>query len=142
MDTKELEKYRATLTSERDAKIFEITSRYKKKLDALAVLIDDQEQIPLPIATPEVVKIIRKDVTNVFRATREAIEDGGLPVFSSKTLFAFISQKYPGQFAKKPTDLSGCLWRLRKGGEIEIVTQGIGHVASMYKKTDKYGKPQ
>jgi hypothetical protein len=80
---------------------------------------------------------------NLMQATREAIREtsgllGGMSgKFSTETLLTYIKGKYPA-FAKKPSDLSGTLWRLRKEGVIEVVTQGFGRNPSIYQKTSSF----
>ena len=141
MEIKDLEKFRSSLIAEKQMKIEEINLRYKKKLEALDVLLDNDLQLPLVDSHAEVVKSFNNKVQSVFQAVREAIAEvtKTSQTFSSETLFQFINAKYPNHFAKKPSDLSGVLWRLKKANEIMVLSQGIGQVASTYKKTDQYG---
>lgn len=146
MDTKELERYRKELLSEKQAKIDAITAQYSKKLAALTVLLEeDQPELVIPKAVTGV--LTGREAKNLMQATREAIREtsglmGGMSgKFSSETLLTYIKGKYPA-FAKKPSDLSGALWRLKKDGEIEVVTKGGGRNPSIYQKTTKFDAAQ
>src|ERR1017187_7112332 len=80
MDNKELEKYRSALIAEKQSEIERINLRYKKKLDALEVLLESDEQTALAIpqtavVNPPVKNHPVKKVKNVFQAAREAIRE-------------------------------------------------------------------
>jgi hypothetical protein len=142
MDNKQLEKYRSELVAEKQAKLDAVNSQYDKKLAALSVLIDD-DQPELKIPKPATMILNGRAAANLMQATREAIREtsglmGGMSgKFSTETLLTYIKGKYP-TFAKKPSDLSGSLWRLKKEGEIEVVTEGVGRIPNIYQKTSNF----
>ena len=142
MDKKQLAEYRSELLSEKQIKLDAINSQYDKKLVALGVLLDD-DQPELKIQKSVTTILNGRAAKNLMQATREAIREtsgllGGMSgKFSTETLLTYIKGKYPA-FAKKPSDLSGTLWRLRKEGVIEVVTQGFGRNPSIYQKTSSF----
>jgi hypothetical protein len=141
MNNKQLEIYRSELLSEKQLKIDAINSQYDRKLSALNVLLE-QDQPELQISKPAGV-LNGHVAVNLMQATREAIREtsslmgGTSGKFSSETLLTYIKSKYP-TFAKRPSDLSGPLWRLKKLGEIEVVTQGGGPNPSILQKTSRF----
>jgi hypothetical protein len=137
MNIKELEDYRASLLAERQSALDAVNARYQRRLDAVGVLLEESEQ---KVEASHIFKAFFTDINNSFQAVKVAIQETAdkSPTFSSETLFAFLNKTFPGRFAKKPSDLSAALWRLRKAGEIDWVTKGKGQVASVYRTTEKY----
>jgi hypothetical protein len=137
MSIKELEDYRADLLAEKQSALDAVNARYQRKLDAIGVLLEESEQV---VASKNVFNAFFADINNSFQAVKVAIQEtaGTSPTFSSETLFAYLNKNYPGRFAKKPSDLSAALWRLRMRGEIDWVSKGKGQVASVYRTTDQY----
>ncbi|MFZ0828444.1 MAG: hypothetical protein WAO02_13575 [Verrucomicrobiia bacterium] len=140
MDKKQLERYRLALLAERGAKLASVHLQYDKKLKALDVLLDRDESPEvgqaefIPNGTPA--KSLLQAVREAIRET-SGLMDGMSGKFSSVTLFKFISNKYP-DYAKKPSDLSNPLWKLKKDGEIEVMQQGSGQNPSIYQKTNRF----
>ena len=135
MDIKELKVYRTELLAERQAKIEEIMVNYQKKIDAIGILLDDEQGVSkiginghsdIIEATPE------NQASNIHQAVREAIAACRKPNFSSKSLFSYIRQKYP-QMADSAGNLSNPLWRLNRDGKIQVVHKGAGRRPSIYR---------
>lgn len=133
MDKHQLVEHRRSLVQQRDAEIDAIKLRYGRKLAALDVLLDDElstkettSNAPIPAQ--------KHAAKNLFEAICEAITHSQAD-FSSTSLFEhYVRDRYK-DFASKPTDLSNALWRLRKAGQIEVISKGSGQSPSRYRKT-------
>jgi len=137
MTTNDLEQYRAGLLAEQQAELDAVKAKFKRKLDALGVLLEEspRQRIALPQRTLPPPR--RMPTPSVLFAVREAIEQQA-ERFSTPSVFAYIRQKYPG-LAEKPSDLSNAMWVLKtQSKEIEMIESGVGQKPAAYKVTDKF----
>jgi len=144
MTKKDLENHKAGLLIQRQQAIDAINARFEKKLDAIRVLMDEESPEPLdlpglptknfkPTADKSFASTLMDAIMEAIRET-SGIMGGMAGKFSSETLLTYIQSKYPN-LAETPSNLSGSLWRLKKDGLIEVVTQGTGRNPSIYQKT-------
>src|ERR1035437_5426835 len=108
---------------------------YQRKLDAVCVLLEDDQKAANSGQGGRVLPVIVSTETlasNIYQAVRESIHASKSSTFTSKSLLSYIRQKYP-DMAKRAADLSNPLWRMRKAGVIKVVRQGSGRKPSTYR---------
>jgi hypothetical protein len=146
MDKIELGKYRAELIAERQTKLDAVHQAYKRKLAALDVLLEEDENSaskngtsngthqPLNAPPPGV------KAESLVDAVREAIRElsGSRPGgrFGSPNILQYIKKEYP-RMNILPADISNRLWLMRRDGIIEVVEQGGGRKPSIYRRVEQ-----
>ncbi len=111
MNFEKLKLLKTELLAERQKELDAVEAKHKRKLDALAILLEDGDEPPPAdqIRTPtDYAKTMNK-----LGATREAVEYCKSGRFTTAKLFGYVKQKYP-QMAEKPSDLSNSVWVLKK----------------------------
>jgi len=136
MNNIELQRWKLGLLAKRQKEHDAIDAKYKRKLDALAVLLEDEEEPPREHRAnlgSEVAKAVNK-----LGATREAIVHFKDERFTTAKLFAYVKEKYL-YMVEKPSDLSNSVWVIKKTGYIETTKEGAGPDSPPeYVVTDKF----
>lgn len=124
MKVEELKQWQAELLGERQKELDAVDTKYKRKLAAIEVLLEDQDDAAETTRKPVLLGDHYRKSMNKLAVTREGITQSSQR-FTTASVFAYVTSKYPGM-VKVPADLSNSVWILKKTGEIEVIKKGAG----------------